>query len=128
MQTIHKRGAPDIFSLPNFAKAPKQAKLMNIVFGADLRRGHPGLSEQARKLGINLQTLNPGEFVAFVNNKKSGIKFFAGGTNMLGYFKMPGSQQFNVKVLRVLPRYFSGGQLHYQAALEEIIRNEVRVH
>jgi hypothetical protein len=98
------------------------------VFGADLRRGHPGLSEQAKKLGIKLSELRPGEFVAFVNNRKTGIKFFAGDQKMLGYFKMPGSMQMNVKVLKILPRYFNGGQLHYKAALEEVIRAEVRVH
>lgn len=114
------------WEFPDFSVAKKTNRLIRIVFGADFRKGHPGLSDQAKKLGLKLNDLEPGEFVLFINNRKNGVKFFAGSGQMLAYFKMPGNRQINTKVLKILPRYFNGTALNYDGALKELIEQEIR--
>lgn len=114
------------YEMPAFSEASKQNRLMRVFFNADLRCSHKGLFEAAQESGFDVRRLKVGEFVCFVNKKKTGVKMFASGDRMLGYFKMPSHRQINVKVLRILPRFFNGGELRYQAALDDIIRSEIR--
>lgn len=100
-------------------------RIVRVVFNADLRSGHDGLTNMAKNFKINTSTLGVGEFVVFINRKKCALKMFASG-NTVAHFKMPGQQQMNLKVIGLIPRFFNGRELQYDDALAEVIRKEIR--
>lgn len=115
------------FQFPDFAKAKKANRLVRVIFNADLRSGHRGLTDACKKVGLNPRDLEVGEYIIFVNTKKTMLKAFASGESVVAHFRMPGHRTINVKVLRYLPRFFNGGELRYGAALDELVKKEVRV-
>jgi hypothetical protein len=100
-------------------------RLVRVVFNADLRAGHDGLTLLAKGLKLNPANLGVGEFIVFINRKKCALKLFAAG-NTVAHFKMPGQQQINMKVIGLIPRFFNGKELQYSDALSEVIRKEIR--
>ena len=99
--------------------------LVRVIFHADLRCGHDGLTKLAKSLKVNVTDLKVGEFVAFINNSKSAIKLYAAGQT-IAYYRNPGKRQLNLKVLSVIPRFFNGKELQYNEALKEIITKEIK--
>ena len=81
-----------------------------------------GIREAAKKAGT---TLAVGEFIVFINRKKCALKLFAAG-NTVAHFKMPGSQQMNMSVIGLIPRFFNGKELRYDDAIAEIIKKRIR--
>jgi hypothetical protein len=100
-------------------------RMLDIIFNTDLRCGHTGLTLLAKNLKVKPDNLRAGEYIVFVNRKKSALKIFASG-NVVAHFKMPGEQQMNVKVFSLIPRFFNGKELNYSGALSEVIRKEIR--
>ena len=99
-------------------------RLTHIVFNADLRRGHDGLTKLATDMKINTN-LRVGEFIVFVNSKRSALKMYAAGET-IAHFKMPGNKVMNVEVIRIIPRFFNGTELKYDKALDELIRSKFK--
>lgn len=110
--------------LPDFTKA-RANTLLRVVFNADLRCSHDGLALQAKALRLDVAKLEVGEFVVFINAKKTMLKMFAAG-NTVAHFKTPGNRQLNLKVLAIIPRFFNGQTLKYDEALSEVIRKEIK--
>ena len=92
-----------------------------------LGNGHEGLAEIARKHDVNVNRLDFGEFVIFVNKKQTALKLFAPG-NIVAYLKMPGSARLNPKVIAMIPRFFNGTEIDYTRALKEVIKKEFGGH
>lgn len=99
-------------------------RLLRIVFNSDLRSGHNGLTAVAKKLDLDMSTLKPGEFVAFVNMKKTMLKIYAAG-QVIVHCKPP-KGQLNLNTLKLIPKYFNGGEFEYTKALSEIIKRELK--
>lgn len=93
-----------------------QNKLVRYVPDADLRVGYDGLQRIVR-----LQNLGKGEFVAFVNRKRDKIKL-ATGNDMIAYHRLPQGHKVDPRVIALLPEYFDGGQINYDAAVEKVLR------
>lgn len=91
-------------------------KLIRYVPDADLRVGYDGLSKI-----VNLKGLNKGEFVAFVNRKLDKIKLATMG-DMIAYHRLPKGQRIDPRVISILPEYFDGTKLDYNAAVEKTLR------
>lgn len=100
-------------------------RLIRVVFDADLRCSHEGLTAIAKNLKLKLDELELGEFVAFINSKKTMIKLYAAG-NTIAHFKTPDGRQLNLKVLALIPKFFNGRELKYDDALKEVITKEIR--
>lgn len=91
-------------------------KLVRYVPDADLRVGYDGLQKI-----VKLQNLGKGEFVAFVNRRRDKIKL-ATGNDTLAYHRLPQGQRVDPKVIAILPEYFDGATLNYDAAVEKSLR------
>lgn len=98
-------------------------KLLQIVFNTDLRMGHKGLTDIARKLKLDPDNLNQGEFICFVNASKTSLKLFA-TSNTIAYFKNKNNRIMDPGVIRILPRFFNGTELNYSKALESMIKEK----
>lgn len=105
-------------------------KILRVIFNADLRCSHDGLRKIAKDLSLNVDTLRIGEFLVFINSRKSALKIFAAGQT-IAHFKMPGERKMDMKIISMIPRFFNGQELKYDAALREKILKEfgkVKVH
>jgi hypothetical protein len=109
---------------PDF-RAAKENRLIRAVFNTDLRNSHDGLYKIAKDLKVNIDNLSVGEFIVFVNKKRSALKLYAAG-NTIAHFRMPGDRVMNMKVLAVIPKFFNGKELKYTDALAEVIRKEFK--
>lgn len=85
-----------------------------------LGNGHEGLAAVAKKNGIEMNKLNPGEFLIFVNKTQTALKLYTGG-NMIAHLKMPGSEKINPRVITMLPQFFNGSHIDYNGALKEAV-------
>lgn len=111
-------------NLPDFNKKLSDNRMLQIVFNADLRCSHLGLSIVAKRLKLDTSDLKIGEFIVFVNTKKTMIKIFAAG-NTVAHFKN-NDRPINMKILGMIPRFFNGKELKYDEALAEVIKKEIR--
>lgn len=108
-------------------RARTDNKLARIVCNADLRSGHDGLNKLAKSLRINMETLEVGEWICFVNRRRSAAKFLAPGGMLISHFRMPNQSPMNPKVIRLIPKYFNGRDFKYDSALAEVVKKEFHV-
>jgi hypothetical protein len=83
-----------------------------------------GLSLLAKDHGIDLSKLNVGEFVLFVNTKKTSFKLYT-ANNTICYVKMPGNRRVDLRVIQDIPKYFNGSSLDYNKALTNVLLKEI---
>lgn len=89
---------------------------------SDMRNGHDGLAKIASKAGINMQTINNGEFVIFVNRRKTHIKMFASSNVIAHYKSMNG--KIDPAIIQHLPNCFEGGVIDYDKAITRVLKKE----
>jgi len=100
------------------------SRLLRVVFNADMRNSHDGLAKLAKSLNIDVNKLQPGNFVAFINSKKNHLKLYASG-NIIAHLKLPNGK-LNLNLLSKLPTYFNGTEIEYTKALREQMLKEIR--
>lgn len=94
-------------------------RILRVFLGADLRCGHDGLAESARKAKINVTQLGTGEYVLFINNTKTKIKLYTAG-GVLAYRRLDKGQVFDLRFIEGIPRAFeSKGRLTYDDVVKE---------
>lgn len=120
---IHEKHEP---YFPNLATQRKENKVLQLVFNADLRGGHDRLAKDASKLGIEVDRIKVGDFVVFVNRKRSALKIYAAGFT-IAHFRMPDGRVMDPRILRLVPKFFNGKELNYSGALEEVIKKEFKL-
>lgn len=89
---------------------------------SDMRRGHAGLSEYATKAGKDVTKLQPGQFLLFVNRKKTQLKLYAAG-NCVTHYK-PETGRVDLRIVSEIPRAFSGGKFDYSKALRAVLERD----
>lgn len=85
----------------------------------DLRSGHDGLAKIALKAGINPKTLEPGQFIVFLNRAKTAMKIYA-ANNLVVHYKSP-TNWIDIRTFQFIPQAFSGGKFNYSVALRRVI-------
>lgn len=104
----------------------KSNKLLRVVFNTDMRQGHLGLRQVAKDLKLNIDNMLVGDFIAFVNRRKTHLKLMT-VNNTIAHLRMPdGAGQINMKLLAIIPKFFNGREIRYDDALKEIISKELR--
>lgn len=89
---------------------------------SDLRSGHVGLTKMAAKAGYKPSELNPGEFLVFVNSRKTALKIFA-ANHIVAHYKSP-TNYIDIRVLQYIPQAFSGGRFNYSVALQKVLEKD----
>lgn len=88
---------------------------------SDLRMGYEGLKKLAKKEGLDLQNLGAGEFAAFVNRDRTKVKLCT-GADVLAYMRMPRGAKLDPRTIQLLPRFFNGQKINYDAAIRTVLR------
>jgi hypothetical protein len=100
-----------------------KSKIIRYFPETNLRSGHKGLAELAKKHKINVKELAIGEYCIFTNKSKTAIKMYAAG-NVVAHYKDPNNRRLNSKVIKILPLFFNGKEINYDAALESVMKKE----
>jgi len=90
---------------------------------ADLRAGHAGLSAVAKEHGLNTDNLKPGEYLVFVNRKRSMLKMYTAG-NIIAHLKASGQGLITWRVVKYIPKFFNGTEINFKAAQREALRDQ----
>lgn len=107
--------------MPAFAK--KTNRVLRVVFNTDLRNSHDGLALLDKQFKIDTAKLSPGEYVVFINAKKTALKLYAAG-QVVAHFRMPTHRKMDMRIIGMIPRFFNGSELKYDDALKELITAE----
>jgi hypothetical protein len=98
-------------------------KIIRYFPDTNLRAGHKGLAEIAKKHKINVKELAAGEYCIFTNKARNAIKMYASG-NTIAHHKDPNNRRINPLVIKYLPLFFNGKKIDYDKALDFAIRKE----
>ncbi len=99
-------------------------RLVSFFMESDLRKGHDGLTKTAKKNGVDVTTLQPGEFVIFINRKVSAFKMYGHGESILYY--RPKGGRLELKTIQHIPSVFKAGRLDYNEALSKVFEKYER--
>lgn len=109
-----------------FAVKTAEQRIVRYFPDTHLGNGHTGLATTAEEQGVDVKKLSKGEYVIFVNKAKTGLKMFAPG-NVVAYLKMPGNSKLDLRIISMVPRFFNGQKINYDAALEQRLRKDFKV-
>ncbi len=113
----------EIISDTGIYPVSKTSKIVRYFPDSDLRSGHLGLAKIARKNKVNVEELAAGEYCIFTNRKKTDLKMYVGG-NIVAHYKSPRGHRINPKVIRIIPLFFNGREIDYDAALTAVMKRE----
>lgn len=102
-------------------KAPQ--RIVRYFPDTPLGNAHNGLAIIAGKHRIDVQNLSKGEYVIFVNKKQTALKMYAPG-NVIAHLKTPHDTKLDPRIISLIPRFFDGKKIDYDAAIENILRKE----
>lgn len=101
------------------------SRLLRVFLNADMRNQHDGLRALAKTEKINIDKLEVGEMVLFINSDKNRVKLY-GSNNVLAYLKLD-KGKIDMRTISLIPRAFSGsGKIDYDAALKEVLTRELK--
>lgn len=119
--SIYKRQVAEVM-----AKGKACQRVVRFFPETDLRNGHEGLGQIAKKQNVKVSTLGKGEYVLFTNKRLTGCKLFAPG-NIVAYLKMPDNTRIDPRTIALIPRFFDGSKINYDAALTEVLKKEFKI-
>lgn len=88
----------------------------------NLINGHDGLTRIASKVGVRVDTLGKGEFLCFVNKRKTSVKLLA-NEGVICYLRLK-KGHINPMAIKHLPRYFNGSTINYTEAIQAVMKQQ----
>jgi hypothetical protein len=88
--------------------------------------GHDGLARIAKRHDIDVTNLRWGEYVIFMNKNKTALKLYSQG-NLIAHLRMTGSNTIDMHTISMIPRFFNGTRINYDAALREVLTKKMRL-
>jgi hypothetical protein len=96
-------------------------RILQCFLSADMRCGHDGLKDIAKKSKIDCDKLDDGTYVVFVNSEKNRMKLFA-PNHVVAYYKCrPGERLALETIPLILKSFNASGRIDYDKALRETI-------
>lgn len=109
-------------TLSNVAQGvPFKQEIIRYFPETHMRYGHSGLTNIAKNHGVSVNKLQPGEYLMFVNKKQNALKMLTAG-NVLCHLKMPGNERIDPRTITMLPKFFNGTEINYNAALSLAVK------
>lgn len=95
-------------------------RVLQVFLNADLRCSHDGLREIAKKGGLDVKDLQPGQYIVFLNAAKNRLKLYA-SNNVVAYMKQPDGSRIDPRMIAELPRAFNGTTINYESAIKDAL-------
>lgn len=102
------------------------SKVVRCFLDTNMCYQHDSLNKIARKGGMTLSSLEPGEYVVFINKALNKIKLFA-NNNVFAYCRLDKGRRIDLKVISEIPSVFESTKtLNYDQALEAMLTKRFR--
>lgn len=101
------------------------SQVLQVFLDSDLRAGHIGLSKKARQAGHSTDSLDPGQFLVFVNTKRNRMKVYA-ARQIIAYIQTPKGEHVDLRTIQHIPNVFRGGQVDYSKAIKEVVLSKLK--
>lgn len=96
-------------------------RVLQCFLNTDMRMGHDGLRKLAKDNKINVDDLQPGQYLVFINNAKDKLKIYA-SFGVIAYQRMEKGRKLDLNVIPYIPKAFNGtGRLDYEQSLKEVL-------
>lgn len=106
----------------DYGEAPKgHSRVVQIIVNSDMRTWLKGLTKTMHSEGIDPATLEPGQYVIFINNAKTKMKFFC-ANGVIAYLNND-TKPITRAHLSAVPAAFKGADLSFGEALEAELGN-----
>lgn len=103
---------------------PKQGHIVQLFFNVNLGRSHRGLRMIATEYEIDLDRVVPGQYVGFLNRRRTAIKLFTSG-NVYAYLRLY-EGIVTADIINQIPRVFqSTAGVMFAPTLREAIESEI---
>lgn len=100
------------------------ARALQLFLNSDLRCGHEGLAAIAKRQEIDVEKLERGEFVIFINALKNRVKLFT-ANNVIAYLQLK-TGSIDLRTIALIPQSFNAsGKIDYDSALKEVIEKHL---
>ena len=90
---------------------------------ADLRCSHAGLANLAKYHKKDVDNMNKGDFMVFLNAKQTQAKILT-SDSILIHLKNEG-RRLSLEAISMIPTYFNGESFNYKAALKKVIERDL---
>lgn len=99
--------------------------IRRVFLDVDMRNSHDGLNAVAIKNHIHPDSLEPGDFLVFLNTEKNKIKILT-ANGVMAYYRSPHGK-LELGVIRLIPQAFkASGRIDYDASLKQVIEANFR--
>jgi hypothetical protein len=100
-------------------------KIMRVFLNTDMRLAHDGLTLLALKEGVDLQTLDRGEFIMFMNSHLTRMKLFT-ANGIIAYMRSPTGKPMDLRAVVAIPRAFMAtGKIDYDESVKEFLKERL---
>lgn len=100
------------------AEMPRGGRLKQAFQDIDMRLSFDGLTELAKKAGIDLNQLEPGEYVAFFNANRNYLKV-AAANNVIASRRLPHGRFYDLTCIRgIIEAFQNTGKIDYDTVLK----------
>lgn len=99
--------------------------ILRCFVNADLRNGHMGLSQMAKQDRIQVEKLEPGQYLVFINTAKNKMKVYT-ANNIVAYLRLSRGR-IDLSTISKIPQSFQGGDIHYDEALKTRLLETLQV-
>jgi hypothetical protein len=108
---------------PDFSST-HQPRIVQLILNADMRFRHNGLSDLAKKAGVEVENLSEGHFVVFINAKRNYLALY-GARNLLACLKL-NRGHIDMEIIQTIPKIFmSKGRIDYDHALQILLEKKL---
>lgn len=100
-------------------------KVKRVFINVNMRSQHDGLTELAKQNGIHPEKLSTGEYLVFVNTRRTAVKLMT-KEKVIAHYKSPQGHVIDLNVIKHIPNAFDGKEINYSKALELAIDQKLK--
>lgn len=105
-------------------------RLLHVFWDVDMRARHEGLTMLAKKEGLDVKKLKPGEMCCFLNRKQDRLMVLAGVNEedtygVLGYYRSPHGR-LDQMAIQYIPEAFGSEGLDMKAAIRKALEARIK--
>lgn len=106
------------------------AEIKRVFLNVSMVNRTDGLREIAKRGGVTLAEMEPGDYIFFVNSNRDKIAALVGPqrqdqSDVIAYTRLGRGQNLDMRAITNIPRYFDGRSLNYDKALSSAIEKSL---
>lgn len=98
-------------------------RLLRVFLDVDMRNGHVGLKKLSESNGYDVEQLNVGQHVVFINKRSNKIKIFS-KNNVVSY--MMSKTRFELGSLNYFSEAYGADGFSYDKALKKVLSEKLK--